>query len=53
MVLWYFLLGSTYRMSLLGVLTSGLVALLQGIALLPGMIPPPPIGAASEGQPVD
>jgi ABC-type uncharacterized transport system permease subunit len=42
MVLWYFLLGSTYRMSLLGVLTSGLAAMLQGLALLPGMIPPPP-----------
>lgn len=38
MVLWYFLLGSTYRMSLLGVLTSGLAAFLQSLALLPGML---------------
>lgn len=37
MVIWYFLLGSTYRMSLLGVLTSGLVAILQCFALLPSL----------------
>jgi ABC-type uncharacterized transport system permease subunit len=51
MVLWYFLLGSTYRMSLLGVLTSGLAALLQGLALLPGMIPPPSPGPRPKVNP--
>lgn len=51
MVLWYFLLGSTYRMSLLGILTSGLVALLQGIALLPGMILVPPAGPRTRVNP--
>lgn len=36
-MLWYFLLGSTYRLSLLGVFSSGLVAALQAAALLPGI----------------
>lgn len=51
MVLWYFLLGSTYRMSLLGLLTSGLAAFLQGLALLPGMIPPPNTGPRAKVDP--
>ena len=36
-VLWYFLLGPTYRLSLLGIFTSGLVVLLQAVALMPGV----------------
>lgn len=36
-VLWYFLLGPTYRLSLLGIFTSGLVAGLQVLAILPGI----------------
>ena len=36
-VLWYFILGPTYRLSLLGIFTSALVAFLQGVALLPGI----------------
>jgi len=36
-VLWYFILGPTYRLSLLGIFTSALVAFLQGVAVLPGV----------------
>ena len=36
-VLWYFLLGPSYRLSLLGIFNSGLVALLQLVAMLPGV----------------
>jgi HemX protein len=36
-MLWYFLLGPTYRLSLLGLFTSPLVAGLQAVALLPGV----------------
>lgn len=46
-MLWYFLLGSTYRLSLLGVFSSGLVAGLQSLALLPAIhsrIPAPALG---------
>ena len=36
-VLWYFILGPTYRLSLLGIFTSALVAALQVVALSPGV----------------
>lgn len=38
---WYFILGPAYRLSLLGMFTSALVALLQGIAILPGVFHAP------------
>ncbi len=38
LTLFYLLVGSTYRISLLGVFTAPAVAVFQGIALLPGML---------------
>ncbi len=36
-VLWYFILGPSYRLSLLGIFTSAMVAVMQAVALIPAL----------------
>lgn len=42
LTVFYLLVGPTYRISLLGVFTAPVVAVFQGIALIPGMLNPKP-----------
>jgi len=49
---WYFILGPAYRLSLLGMFTSALVAILQGIALLPGVTIAPPTARVATVNPM-
>ncbi len=48
---WYFILGPTYRLSLLGFFTSALVVVLQGAALLPGVYKVGPDAPATGADP--